>query len=45
MTYKYYDEIQLLQFASLIVLDTIGPDIGNIIVEYLKAGAMNCECH
>ena len=41
--YKYYDQVQWLPFASQIVIDTFGSDIGNIIVEYLKA--MNWECH
>ena len=43
MTYKYYDQVQWLPFASQIVIDIFGPDIGNIIVVYLKA--MNWECH
>ena len=36
-TYKYYDEIQWLPFATQIVLQRFGKDIGGIVVDYLKA--------
>ena len=36
-TFKYYDEIQWLPYASTIVVDHFGNDIGGIIVDYLIA--------
>ena len=36
-TYKYYDQVQWLPFESTIVLNRFGNDVGNIIVDYLKA--------
>ena len=36
-TFKYYDEIQWLPFATEIVVQRFGKDIGGIVVIYLKA--------
>ena len=36
-TFKYYDQVQWLPFATQIVVRKFGQDIGGIVVDYLKA--------